>query len=316
VKYCFRTLLCAALLTGFGYGQSAAILYTTDVNGHRVAEAEFLSNNGDRAELNRSINGRTVPLERSEAKVLTDEPNHKITETIVRKYDANGELASTERTVAEEFKSAAGSSIKATVYRSDANGRLQEGERRVIETHVQGATTSSDVTIARVGLSGSFETAEKRKVITMVEGTNTRQTETVERPAQGDLNFTEVSREVKESQVAGDKTVSNTARYELNYTGKMALIRQENAITTKKSDGTQVTELNRYAPAIYGIARDEHSGPALQEQQVIVRKEGKGTVEETTSVRRPTLADPNRLGEPKVISDLVCTGKCAGPLQP
>ncbi len=299
------------------FGQSAATLYTTDVNGHRVAEAQFVSRDGDRAELNQSINGRTVPLERTETKVLIDEPNRRVTETIVRKYDATGQLGSTERTVSEEQKRAGGSTIHATVYRSDANGRLQEGERRVIDTQTQGAVTTAAVTIARAGLNGtSFETAEKRKVVTTVEGATTRETEIVERPAQGNLQFIEVARQIKEATKSGDKTISTTAHYESDYTGKLAVIRQETATTTKNSDGTQVTELNLYAASTYGTARDEQGGQKLREQQVIVRKESAGVVTETTTVRRPTLADPNRLGDPTVISNLACTGKCDGPLQP
>ena len=298
------------------FGQSETTLYTTDVNGHRVAEAQFVSLDGDRAELNQSINGRTVPLERTETKVLSDQPNHRVTETIVRKYDATGQLGSTERTVLEEQKRTGGSTLHATVYRSDANGRLQESERRVIDSQTQGAVTTANVTIARVGLSGSFETAEKRKVVTTVEGATTRETEIVERPAQGNLQFVEVARQIKESTKSGDKTTSTTVHYEPDYTGKMAVIREEMATTIKKSDGTQVTELNLYAASPYGIARDEQGGQKLREQQLIVRKESGGVVTETTTVRRPTLADPNRLGDPTEISTLACTGKCDGPLQP
>ena len=55
---------------------------------------------------------------------------------------------------------------------------------------------------------------------------------------------------------------------------------------------------------------------SLKEQEVIVRKEKNGVVTETTTVSRPLLADPNRLGAPSRVSELVCTGKCEGPLQP
>jgi len=310
VKYCFYSLLCA----GLAFAQSQTTEYATDLNGHRVASAQFASSDGDRAELTQSINGRKVPLERTETKVLTDQPNRRVTETIVRRYDADGQLASTERTVSEEQKNAGGSTIQATVYRSDSNGRLQESERRTIEARTQGGTTTADVTIARIGLSGSFETAEKRNVVTVTEGNTTQETETIGRPGQG--RFTEALRLVKETTKSDGKTVTNTARYEPDYTGKMAVARQETATTVKQSDGTEVTELNLYAPSVYGVAREGEGGSKLREQQVIVRKESAGVVTETTTVRRPTLSDPNRLGDPNVISNLVCTGKCQGPLKP
>lgn len=317
MKYCFYLLPWAVLAAG---QSSSTAEYTVDLSGHRVESAQFVSRDGDQAELVQSINGRKVPVERTETKVLTEQPNHRVTETIVRRYDATGRLASTERTVSEETKNGTRSTVQATVYRSDANGRLQESERRTIESQTQGTgthmSTTADVTIARAGLSGSFETAEKRKVVTLVEGNTTRETESVARPAQGNLSFTEVSRQVKEETKSGKVTTSNTAHYELDYVGKMAVIRQETATTTQQGDGTAVTEMNLYAPSAYGVTRDEQGGPKLREQQTIVRKETPGLVTETTTVRRPVMGDPNRLSAPDVISDLVCTGKCQGPLKP
>ena len=181
MRYCFYPFLCA----GLALAQSSTTEYTVDLSGHRVASAEFVSKDGDKAELIQSINGRKVPVERTEVKVLTEQPGHKVTETIVRRYDADGRLSATERTVSDETKNASGSTIQATVYRSDANGRLQESERRTIESQTQGATTTADVTIARAGLSGSFETAEKRKIVTVVDGNTTRESESVARHAQG-----------------------------------------------------------------------------------------------------------------------------------
>jgi hypothetical protein len=310
VKYCFSSLLCA----GLALGQSNISQFTTDINGHRVTQAQYVARDGERTELTQSINGRAVPLERTETRVVSDEPGRRVTETVVRRYDATGQLASTERTVSEEQKRAGGSTLHATVYRSDANGRLAEAERRVIETETQGATTTAAVTIARAGLSGSFETAEKRKVVTSVEGNTTRESEVIERPSQGSGQFYEAARQVREETKAGSKTTSTTAMYELDYVGKMSLIRQEAVNTVKNSDGTQVTERNVYAPSTYGVARDQQGGLKLLEQQSTVRKQSGETVTETASVRRPTISDPNRLGEASVISNVVCSGKCEGAL--
>ena len=311
-----RYYLYSLLSAGLAYGQSASTEFITDLNGRRVESAKYLSSNGDSALLTQSINGRNVPLERSEAKVLTDQPNHRVIETIVRRYDATGQLISTQRTVSDEQKSGGRSTIQATVYRSDTNGRLLESERRTIESQTQGGTTTAEVTIARTGMSGTWETAEKRKVVTVTEGDRTRETETIARPAPGNLTFIEMARDVRETAKSGTTTTANTVHYELDYVGKMSLIRQETATTTKQGDGSEVTELNLYAPSIYGVAREGQASSKLREQQTVVRKENAGVVTETTSVRRPTLSDPNRLGDPNVISNLVCTGKCAGPLKP
>src|SRR5579864_2193059 len=168
MRYCFCSLLCA----GMAMAQSTTALLTPDLNGSSVEAAVYSAKDGDRTELNRTINGSLAPLQKSDTKVLSEGPNGRTTETIVRKYDATGQLSSTERTVTEEQKVPNGSVIHATIYRSDGNGRLEEGERRVIESQTQGATTTSNVTISRVGLSGSFDVAEKRNIVTTT-GPNT-----------------------------------------------------------------------------------------------------------------------------------------------
>ena len=256
-----------------------------------------------------------MPLEKTDVHVLSEGPSGKTTETIVRKYDATGQLASTERTVSEEQKTPTGSVINATIYRSDLNGTLQEAERRTIESQTQGSTTTADVAISRAGLNGSFQVAEKRNIVTVAnkDAGSVQETEVVQRPDQNG-QLAEAAREVREQTKAGDKVTSNTAHYELDYTGKMNLIRQQVETTAKSPDGSIVTERNTFAPSIYGVARSGDGGPKLREQEVIVRRENNGVVTEKTTVSRPTLQDPNRLGPASPVSELVCTGKCAGPL--
>jgi hypothetical protein len=306
-------MLCA----GLACAQSTSAVLIPDLNGRTVESAAYVSKDGDRTELNQSINGRVVPLQKSDTRVLSEGPNGKTTETIVRKYDATGQLASTERTVSEEQKTTTGSVIHATIYRSDLNGSLQEAERRTIESQTQGATTTADVTISRAGLSGSFVLAEKRNIVTVTnkDAGTVQETEVVQRPSQSG-QLAEATREVREQTKAGDKVTSNTARYEPDYTGKMSLIRQQVETTNKSADGSTVTERAVFAPSAYGIARSGDGPPKLQEQEVIVRQEKNGVVTEKTTVSRPTLQDPNRLGPAAAVSELVCTGKCAGPLQP
>jgi hypothetical protein len=318
VKYClcsgFYFVVCAGFtLAQTGNTQSASALYSIDINGHVVTDADYVARNGDKAQLNQSINGRQVPLESSEVRVLTNEPNHRVTETIVHKYDPTGQSSITERTITDEAKSGAGSTIHATVYRSDLNGSMAESERRVVENQVQGATTTAEVTILRPGLSGSFETAEKRKVVTVTDGDTVRTTEDIQRPSGNGSQLFQAARVVTEETKSTDKSTSSTALYELDVTGKLALSRQDVATTTKTAAGS-VTQLNTYAPSIYGVAREENGGPKLREQETIVREEKNGVVTQTTAVRRPTLQDPNRLDDPKVLSTLVCTGSCKDSL--
>ena len=100
MKYCFYSLLYA----GLAFAQSNITEFVPDLNGRSVAAAAYTAKDGDRTELNQSINGRQVPLQTSETRVLSDGPQGRTTETVVRKYDATGQLASTERTVVETQK--------------------------------------------------------------------------------------------------------------------------------------------------------------------------------------------------------------------
>ncbi len=317
MKYCFYLLLCAGAFAGNVAAQSTSVLLTPDLNGRNVESAAYVAKDGDRTELAQSINGRQVPLEKTDVHVLSEGPNGKTTETIVRKYDATGQLASTERTVSEEQKTPNGSVIHATIYRSDLNGSFQEAERRTIESQTQGNTTTSDVAISRAGLNGSFALAEKRNIVTVTnkDAGSVQATEVIERPAQNG-QLVEAAREVREQTKAGDKVTSNTANYELDYSGKMNLILQKVETTSKSPDGSVVTERNTFAPSMYGVARSGDGPPQLREQEVVVRRENNGVVTEKTTVSRPTLQDQNRLGPASPVSELVCTGKCAGPLQP
>ena len=313
MKYCLYSLLCA----GSALAQSEAVLLTPDLNGRALESAAYVAKDGDRTELTQSINGRQVPLEKTDVHVLSETPSGKTTETLVRKYDATGQLISTERTVSVEQKTPTGSVTNATIYRSDLNGGQQEAERRTIESQTQGATTTTDVAISRPGLGGSFQVAEKRNIVTVAnkDAGSVQETEVVQRPDQNG-QLSEAAREVREETKAGDKATSNTAHYELDYTGKMNLIRQQVETTSKSPDGSIVTQRDTFAPSIYGVARSDDGAPKLREQEVIVRRENNGVITEKTTVSRPTLQDPNRLGPASPVSELVCTGKCAGPLQP
>ena len=314
MKYYFLTLLpAAALLAQATLAQSTAVTYTTDFNGHRVPATQVTTSaKGDITEVRQSINGRNVPMEKSETRLLSETATERTVETVVRKYDQTGNLSSTERTVSEEQKRAdGGASVHATIYRSDVNGRLLEAERRVVETQKQGTVTTSDVAIARAGLNGSFETVEKRKVITTAAADKTKEEETVYRANNG--QFYEAVRRQREDRVENGKTIAITTSYLPDYSGKMALLRQDVATTRKAADGSETTELNIFAPAVDGVVPENGSAPKLKEQQLISRRPGSdGSVTEVTSVRRPSMSDPGHLSEARVISETVCSGKCGG----
>ncbi len=315
MKYCFHTLLCAGLALAQSGGPSTTTLLVPDLNGNIVPSAIYTAHDGDRKEITQSINGRVVPLEQSDVHVLSEGPNGRTTETITHKYDATGQVISTERTVVEEKKTPSGASIHATVYRSDLNGQMAESERRTIETQTQGTASTTDVTISRPGLNGSFDVAEKRNIVKDTKDKTVHETEIVQVPA-ANGQLLETLREVRDQTTVDGATTSTSTRYEPDMTGKMSLAGQQVTTAKKAADGSFVTQVDLYAPNAYGIARTENAPPQLKEQDVTVRREKNGVITETTTASRPTLQDPRRLGPPAPVSDLVCTGKCDGPLKP
>ena len=309
MKYCLLTLVPAAL-----FAQSNTATYTVDINGHRVEASTFASSKGgDKTEISQSINGKLVPNEQTEAHVLSQTPTEKVTETFDRKFDVDGQLVSTERVVTVERKTLGGGlSTNATIYKSDMNGAMQEAERRTIETVPQGSGSTSDVTIARPTISGGFEAVERRKVVTASEPNRQREDQTVyQKSTSGD--FVPIRRTVMDTRKSDGKTEDTVANYELDYSGRMTPLSQETSTTVVSKDGKQIIERDIYASASDGVPRDEQGGQKLKEHQTVVRTPGAdGTVTETISVRRPTLADQTRLGAPAQISETVCVGKCEG----
>src|SRR5579863_2597966 len=151
-------MFCAAL----AMPQSSTTTYMKDLNGNRVDVQSFSSNDGEHTELFQSINGRQVPLEQSVDRVVSQDASGKVTERIVKKFNQEGQLISTDRVMIEENKLPGGSStVRETTYRSDVNGSFLEAERKTIETRVNGSTTTASTVIDRPTLNGSLETVEK-----------------------------------------------------------------------------------------------------------------------------------------------------------
>lgn len=313
MKYCLLMLVPAALSA-----QSVTTLSNVDINGRRLDDFSVATTkNGEKTELSESINGRLVPKEQTETRIVSETATEKVTESFDRKFNPNGQLISTERVVTTERKApGGGSSTQATVYRSDVNGAMQEAERRTIESHPQGGgTTATDVTIARPSGNGGFEKVEEHKIVKSVDPTRTRtrEEETVYlKSTSGD--FAEKRRTLTESQKSGDKTEATVANYEADYTGRMALRNSESSVTIVAKDGKEEIERNIYAANSPGVVRTGEGGQKITEQQIVVRTPGPdGTVKETITVRRPTISDATRLGAPMQISETVCAGKCESP---
>jgi len=304
-------MFCAAVATP----QSSTTTYTKDLNGNRAEGQSFTTNgtpnDGDRTERFQSINGRQVPLEQTVDRVVSQDANGKVTERIVKKFNRDGQLASTERVMIEEIKVPGGSSsVRETTYRSDANGTSREAERKTIETKVSGSTTTASTVIDRPTLNGSMETVEKRSAVTEGPADNQHTTESVYRPALSG-GFQEALRYVTTTSKANDATKETKADYEPGLDGRLQLASQSESTSSKRPDGTEVTETNLFAKTVAGVLQDNNAAMRVKEQQVVQRRTNPdGSVVETLSVRRPSVSDPNRLGDLQKLSETVCKGKC------
>jgi hypothetical protein len=299
------------------WSQSATTTYTKDINGNRVTGPSLSSTDGERTERSQSINGRQVPLEQTVDRVVREDANGKVTERTVRKFDPDGQLASTERVMIEESKlPGGGSSVRETTYHSDVNGNLQEIQRQTTETHVEGSTTTANTVIDRPTLNGSLQTVEKRSSVTEGPAANQHTTESVyQRDASG--GFQEVRRTMETTSKSDDTTKKTTADYEPGLDGQLQLHSQSDSTTTKRPDGAEVTKTDLYAHTVAGVLQDNTAPMRVKEQQVVERRTNPdGSVVETLSVRRPTVSDPNRLGSLQQISETVCKGKCQPQAQP
>jgi hypothetical protein len=236
-----------------------------------------------------------------------------VTETLVKKYNATGDMSSTERRVTETETFPNGASNQSIhVYTSDINGVLKEMERREIQERVQGNSRTTETTVERPNLSGSFQTSEKRTAKSDTSGNRTDTTETVYRRSQnGDL-YTALQQVKVVTRTNKNSVSEQIADYEPSVvTGSLQLARQTLSTTTTDAAGNETKEVNLYASAVDGRVQEPGAPQQIKEQQLITRHPAAdGKVTETLTVRRPSLADPGRLGSPQVISETVCSGNC------
>lgn len=288
-----------------------------DVNGTRVQGQSFASTDGEHTERFQSINGRQVPLEDTVDRVIREDANGKTTERTVRKFDRDGKLVSAERIVTEESKlPGGGSSARSTTYRSDLNGAMREAERQTTETRVQGSQTTTNTTVDRPTLNGSFQTVEKRSEVTEGPADHQTSTESVYR-RDGSGGFQEALRYVTTTTKSGDTTSETKVDYEPGVNGQLQLASQSDSTTTKRPDGTEITQTNLFAQTVVGRLQESNAPMRVKEQQVVERRANPdGSVVETLSVRRPSISDPNRLGDLQKLSETVCKGKCQPETKP
>jgi hypothetical protein len=272
---------------------------TYDVNGRPVEGVRTVQTNGSRSQITRDVNGRAVPVESVEERVVSESGGTRVIERVIRRYDPNGAPGPAERLRIEEQKHADGTvKTLTTVTRGDINGNFQVAERSSTLTRVAGERTESTTSVERPTLNGAFELYERRdEAITKSGAKTTENATTYRKDPNGRLS--EVVRKTREALAVNDVVNENVAEYESASTGQMRLARQ----STARVEPGGSREVTVYVPNAEGKM-------TLFQQQSIQKKETPGGAVETTIVR---LADPNnpgRLGPARKAEETVCTGDC------
>jgi hypothetical protein len=314
----YFVFLSLGLALAFGQQSSTSTVVTYDVNGHPVTGPQTrvtrTASGFQRTETVVNINGRMVPIQSVEERVVSEGGGTRVVERMVRRYDPNGNPGPPERVRIEEQKRPDGSlNVQTSVFRADLNGNQQLAERSQAEIRKEGSVTRETVTTERPTANGSMEVVERRNSTTRESNGAANQEALIYRR---DLNggFSVVARETVERAERNGQTIENAARYEAT-NGSLQLVQQTVSRTTKvPGSAGETQEIEVYTSSQPGRA-DAGAGTAryLKEQRLVERRPGSGnSVVESVSVRRPSDADPSRLGPYQKVQETVCTGKCNG----
>ena len=295
--------------------QQSSVTSTTavDINGRRVADGPAVVHNksdgrSESTEVLQSINGRMVPIQRVQERVLRDDSSGKVVERIIREFDQTGNATAPAKEIIEEQKRPDGSSTRqVSTYRGDINGSMQLIEKSIKQTQTSGSTENAETVVQRPTVNGSLETVEKQSVVKVKQPSGYTEDKTTYR-RDGNGGFRAAVRETTEHSEQGQQSSDSTAEYELGATGQLQLHSQKVTRTITAADGSKDQVVDLFGQNVPGTV--DPGGLKLYEQQLIQKKQRPNEVTETVSVRRPTVSDPKVLGSARQISETVCRGKC------
>ena len=312
-----RVVCVGLIVVAAAAGQDKSVYQTTsiDINGNRVSNGlETLTkrspNESETTEKMQSVNGRMVPLERIEERVLRDDAAGKLIERVIRRFDQTGNPALPEKVVIDEHRSPNGSStVLTTRYAGDINGSMRVVERSQTLKQVSGGTETSDTIVEQPTLNGSFETVQKTNTVkTKQAGGFEEASITYRKDPSGSLY--PAARRVTDHTESGNRATDNIAEYEVGPTGQLELHSQRIVTADKHSNGAEDVQVDIFDKNVPGVVNDTRA-LQLKEHQIIARRPANGgAMVETLSVQRPTVSDPTRLGPPRQISETLCRGAC------
>lgn len=310
-RFIVGTLASAFLLSA----QQSSVTNTTavDINGRRVADGPAVvqsksDGRSESTEVLQSINGRMVPIQRVQERILRNDSSGRVVERIIREFDQTGSPSAPSKEIIEEQKRPDGSSTRqVSSYRGDINGNMQLTEKSITQTQTSGSTENAETMVQRPTVNGSLETVEKQSVVKIKQPSGYTEDKTTYR-RDGNGGFRAAVRETTEHSEQGQQSSDSTAEYELGSTGQLQLHSQKVTKTITAADGSKDQVVDLFGQNVPGTV--DPGGLKLYEQQLIQKKRRPNEVTETLSVRRPTVSDPKVLGSARQISETVCRGKC------
>lgn len=275
--------------------------WTLDASGRRVEGPSYTAieslQGGQRVETAQSINGRMVPIQAAEDRVLRQDSQGKEVERIIRKYDANGNPGPPTKVRIEETKNPDGSTtIRSTTYEADINGNLRLFERATTQIR-KGDTTETTTTVERATVNGALQPTERSSSIERKTASGAQiDSTTYRRDISG--NFTPLMQDVKQISKSGGEETTDAAHYVVDSNGKLTLASRAIDRVKTNPDGSQISDTDVYSKLSVGNAGDANAGePRLQQQVRRERTPGPGgSVIETTSVRARLPNDPSSFG--------------------
>ncbi|MGC4054907.1 MAG: hypothetical protein QM757_39195 [Paludibaculum sp.] len=303
----FLLALPAALLAQ--QSQSSTAVY--DINGRRVDWSQSQAGDGRTAQTQRNLNGRTIPTEKVEEKVISNEGGVRVVERTVRRFDMNGNPLPRKRWSPRQRPALTAQpwrNRRSTV--TDFNGNMRPAERTVSSTHKSGNTAVTETDVERSSINGGFERVERRVAQETKDKTSSERDETV---FTKDTNgrFSEAGRKVVRSKTEGGVQQEQVDEYESATSGSLKLARQSVAKVTKAADGSERREVEVFGPAAPGRAIPDGNAMQVAEKQVFTSQQsGDGSVVQVFAVQRPSVNSTKELGPLQKVSETVCQGKC------
>ena len=281
-----------------------------DLNGNPIAAGATSEVKTDsegrtvRVEYGVDANGQKIPLTTTEV-TKVEQNGHIVIQEVIRRFDQNGNMTSSERVLSDEQKLGSGVTEKhATVFRTDLNGNEILDEQKMTRTDAKTSVTE----VQKRGLDGSLALAERQTTATekTTQGSKS-QSSTFRKDNNG--NLYEVVRELKETTTQGKQTVENDSKFVVRGDGQFALQEQTVTKATTQADGTVTKRVEVYGEQVPGTTNDSGK-PALKEIQTIESRKGTdGALVETTVSQKAEVTDNGRLGDPRVIGETVVTKK-------